>query len=210
MVLIGIMAIPNDRHITSYGANRGSGKTATAVHYAIMNMIEKGHTIIANIHLENLPDGKFFYMQSQDIVKKIVNEELSNVTVIIDEIHIILNSMGEDKDKVMFFLKLFYQARKLNVDIFYTVIRFMDLHIRIREQTEVQLLPQKYHFKIYDDGIQIDELCPVDSCKSPHLIKVFCIKPFFVEPLVILNPLQIGKYYNTLEFVRESWNGESI
>lgn len=205
MTLTGIMAIPDNKYVNNFGAPRGSGKTATAVHYAIMNVYEKGHMIYANIHLTGLPDGKFVYMSAHEIVEKIVNEELSNVTVLIDEIHLILNSMGEEKDKVMFYLKLFYQARKLNVDIFYTVIRFMDLHIRFRQQTEIELVPQKYHYTVYDDNsITIEELCPIDTCKEKHVIKVFSIKPAFHEPIAILNPLVIGKYYDTNEFVRDS------
>jgi hypothetical protein len=204
MTLTGIMAIPDNKYVSNFGAVRGSGKTATAVHYTIMNVFEKGHTVYANIHLTGLPKGRFFYMSAHDIVEKIVNEELSNVTVLIDEIHLVLNSMGEEKEKVMFYLKLFYQARKLNVDIFYTVIRFMDLHVRFRQQTEVELVPQKYHFTVYDDGIVINEMCPIDTCKEPHLIKVFSIKPAFIQPIAVLNPSVIGKYYDTNEFVKDS------
>jgi hypothetical protein len=204
-MLIGIMAISDNKYINNFGAVRGSGKTTTAVHYAIMNVFEKEHTLYSNIHITGLPKGKFYYMPAQKIVEKIVNEELSNVTVLIDEIHLILNSMGEEKDKVMFYLKLFYQARKLNVDIFYTVIRFMDLHVRFREQTEIELMPQKYHYSVDDENlVTIHELCPIDVCQEKHLIKVFSIKPASKEPIVILNPGVIGKYFDTNEFVRDS------
>lgn len=203
MTLTGIMAISDNKYIHNIGAVRGSGKTATAVHYAMMNVYEKGHTLYANIHITGLPEGKFFYMQTKDIVKKIVDEELNNVTVLIDEIHLVLNSMGEEKEKIAFYLRLFYQARKLNVDIFYTVIRFMDLHIRFREQTENELIPQKYHFKIENGYIVLTDMCPIDSCKKQHLIQVFCIKPPFREAIAVLNPMEIGKFYNTNEFVRD-------
>jgi hypothetical protein len=189
--------------MVSYGASRGSGKTTTAVHYAIMNIYEKNHILLANIHLTNLPPEKFQYMPAMEIIKKILAEELTNVTVLLDEIHLYFNSLGEEKDKVLFCLRLFYQARKLNVDVFYTAIRFMDIHIRLREQSEIQLLPQKYHYKIYDDGIEITDLCPIDTCKELHVIKVFCLKPFWNEPIAILNPVEVGKYFDTNEFVKD-------
>lgn len=199
MVAIAIIGVFESNHITLQGSPRGSGKSTTAAYYLLQDKYVLHHRVIANIHIDGAE-----YMTADEIATLLNNDELENVTILIDEFHLFVNSLAEKISRIKFYTRMFYQSRKKSINIICAWIRWLDVQIRIRTQFDFVLLPRKRHYGVASGNI-LDN-CLIDNCKRAHMILVYCIKPAgnIRTPIKVLNPKIIGKYFNTHEIVREN------
>jgi hypothetical protein len=183
------------------GGIRGNGKTLTATYYAYRDY-QQGRKVLTNY--------KTLFseiMTTKDMVNYIFESELRNVTVVIDEIQVILNSIGTKGTVLKFVEQLLNQSRKRNVDIWYTTQRYLNVHVRLRQQTDVLLEPYKLDVipipgtKKYK--IDTSHICTIDSCDKHHLIVVKSKVPFVVKPISMLKAWKVGNLYDTNEIINE-------
>jgi len=119
----------------------------------------------------------------------------------IDEIQVILNSIGTQGKVVTFIDKMISQTRKRQTDVFYTTQRFLNVHKRLRVQTDMVMIARKYH---YVEGEPIALPCRKDRCENDnHVIALFSVVPYRQTPLMIIRAGVIGKLYDSDEVVDE-------
>lgn len=187
-MLIALVGTYNDKKLSSI---RGNGKTLAAVFLAYQEY-KKGKKVYTN----------FFTNFSKkvtlnELVELFKDEKLTNSVVILDEIQIYLMNSGVKAKTLKEIINLFIaQTRKQNVDILYTTQRFKNAHIQLRTQTDIILIPVKYHAT----KTKITEVCYLDNCKRPHIICIFNVNTQKFLPYM-LNPETIGKMYNSNEIV---------
>ncbi|RPI80880.1 MAG: hypothetical protein EHM34_09420, partial [Nitrosopumilales archaeon] len=178
---------------------QGNGKNITAVWFAYVDYLH-GKKVYSNFKLafaETLP--------AQEIIDMSLRGEIHDCTIILDEMSLILNSLGEKGEVLKFIMKWVKQLRKMGIDLYWIEQRANDVHLRLRTQTPLALEPEKYHTNGYDNNPQMWEICTVDSCKrTDHRILVFSKKPWLPIPIKILNPQIIGKLYNSKEIMLDS------
>ena len=189
-MIVGICGTFDD---TFSSGIRGNGKTCTATAYLFDDFCRSEREIYTNYYTD------FSHvMDTQEIVSLMNTGNLDNASVGIDEIQRILNSLGTKGKVINFIDSAVSQTRKMDVDLYYTSQRFLNVNNRLRIQTDVFLLPQKHHL----DG----SVCCVDRCDKPHNIYVFSKTPFRRNPIAKLNPEKVGKHYNTREMIMEEIN----
>jgi ABC-type bacteriocin/lantibiotic exporter with double-glycine peptidase domain len=80
------------------------------------------------------------------------------------------------------------------------------LHRQLREHIDVILIPLKYH--ITESG-KITSPCKIDNCKKRHAILVYSVNAnnflYQDKKLVVLNPNEIGKLYDSNEIVLDDF-----
>lgn len=183
------------------GGIRGNGKTLTATYYAYRDY-QQGRKVLTNYQTSFSK-----MMSTKQMVDYIFESELRNVTVVIDEIQVILNSIGTKGTVLKFVEQLLNQSRKRNVDIWYTTQRYLNVHVRLRQQTDVLLEPYKLDVipipgtKKYK--IDTSHICTIDSCDKHHLIVVKSKVPFVVKPITMLKAWKVGNLYDTNEIISE-------
>jgi hypothetical protein len=168
---------------------RGNGKTLAMTYY-LYQAHKEGIRVITNYQTsfsEMLP--------IMEITKRIMEDDLRNIAIGITEVQIVLNSLGTKGDIVKFVARMVSQTRKREVDIFYDTQRYMDVHIRLREQTDYVYKPFKAHFT--------GEVCNIDRCKKPHLIYLMCEQPLILKPVKVLRASAVGKLYDSNEIIME-------
>jgi len=192
-MIIAIVGTYNDNKI---GSIRGNGKTMTAVYLAYQNY-QNNQKIYTNF---KTTFGKM--MTLNELVEMFRKKDLHDVTIIIDEAQIYLMNAGTKAKTLKEVINLFIaQTRKRNIDIILTSQRFLNLHKQLRLHCEIILIPIKYHL---NEKNQLTTLCQLDNCKKSHAI---CIYNVFTEEYLpfILNPIEIGKLYNSNEIVLDEY-----
>jgi len=183
------------------GGIRGNGKTQTATYYAYRDY-QQGRKVLTNYKTTFST-----MMSTKEIVDYIFDSELRNITVVIDEIQVILNSIGTKGTVLKFVEQLLNQSRKRNVDIWYTTQRYLNVHVRLRQQTDILLEPYKLDV-IPIEGtnrfkIDTSHVCTIDSCNKPHIIVVKSKVPFVAKPIALLKAWKTGELYDTNEIITE-------
>lgn len=174
-------------------ALRGNGKTCTMTYYLM-----KEHFYSKRIVYSNYQTTFSAFLTPEEIKNKILTENLENIAVGIDEMQLFLNSLGEKKKVIEELIHLLLaQTRKRNVNVYWTTQRYRDVHIRLRTQTDLIIIPEKVHV----DGV----LCARDNCEKSHLIYVYSVElPYPDRTLLeIFPPETIGKYYNQFEIIKK-------
>jgi len=160
----------------TFGSIRGNGKTASMTYYALA-FYNAGYTILSNYKTLFSE-----YLNSKEIRKKIFEEDLHYIVICIDELQLLLNSLGEKKTLIIDFVhELLAQTRKRDVESFCTSQRYFDLHKRFRSQNDICLRPYKFHTIDEDIVIElisneedfIPYLCLKDRCPYEHTIAIF-------------------------------------
>ena len=83
-------------------------------------------------------------MATEDIAEMIQEEDLRDVTILLSELQLYLNSLGSSSQVIKDFCgSVVGQSRKRNVDIHYDTQRYGDIHPRMRVQTDRAYLPTK-------------------------------------------------------------------
>jgi len=191
-MIIAITGTYNDLKLSSI---RGNGKTLSAVFLAYKNY-QEGQKIYTNFYTTFSE-----VVTLNQLVEKFKNKELQNTTVILDEAQIYLSNSGVKASVLKEIIGLFIaQTRKQNVDIILTVQRFKDLHLKLRTQTDIILIPIKYHIH----GNRIKNICYNDSCKQQHIIGILNLSDNRMLPYT-LRPETIGKLYNSNEIVLDEF-----
>lgn len=187
-MIVGICGTYDDTYSSGI---RGNGKTCTMTALLKTDKDKSKREVYTNYYTT------FSHvLTTQEIINLLKEGELYNTTVGIDEIQIIVNSLGTKGKIVNFIDSAIAQTRKYEVDLYYASQRFLNVNNRLRIQTDVFLLPEKRHLD--------NSLCCVDRCIKEHRIYVYSKCPFRREPIMKINPEIVGKYYNTRELVNES------
>lgn len=192
-MLIAVVGTYTDMRM---GSIRGNGKTLTAV-YLAYQAHKEGRKIITNFYTD------FSEMLTlNEIVNEFKAKNLQNTVVILDEVQTYLMNSGVKVKTLKEIINLFVaQTRKQNVDIIVTTQRYRNLHIQLRTQCDVFLIPFKYHI---DKNGNLADLCKLDNCDKQHGIIVY--KPEDNEFLpFVLNPERVGKLYNSNEIILDEF-----
>jgi Cdc6-like AAA superfamily ATPase len=181
---------------------RGTGKTGSAVYIATEYQREKNLDLIANIHINSYKVNGIVYTpeyeSTENIIQNIIEGVYRDCVILLDELHLFINSLATEVDKIKLFTSIFYQCRKSNINIICAWIRFEDVHKRIRRQFDFVLVPRKYH------DLELTESCAIDVCDKHHYIAVYAVVPQYIFgiPLYILDMEILGQFYNTFEVVK--------
>jgi len=192
-MLIAIVGTYNDVKI---GSIRGNGKTMSAVFLAYKDHLE-GKKVYANFNTT------FGYTTTlNELTELFRDEKLSNTTIIIDEAQVYLSNAGTKAKTLKEIINLFIaQTRKRNINIILTSQRFLNLHKQLRIQCDIILIPTKHHL---DKNGQLSEICIKDNCKKDHAILIYNVnQDCYLQ--YILNPIEIGKLYNSNEIVLDTY-----
>lgn len=171
---------------------RGNGKTNFMTLFLFLDKLS-GRDIYTNYYTSFSK-----VLPTEDIVKMILSGKLKNVTIGIDEIQIILNSLGSKKDVVLFCDKCFSQTRKSNIDIYATTQRYMNVHVRFRTQCDIVYIPVKKHLD--------NKVCKLDRCKKDHILYLFQERPKVIRYILKVRPELIGKLYDSDQIIDETIN----
>lgn len=181
-------SIPGCPHNRGNHALRGNGKTLCLTFTGFLDH-EEGRNVISNYRTtfsEMVPTDK--------IAEMIIDENLRDTTILISELQLYINSLGVNSTVLKRFIgSVVGQSRKRNVDIHYDTQRYMDIHPRMRVQTDRTFLPRKFHI----DG----NPCSIDRCEKEHVVFLYQHDPFLYEPVIKLNAAEVGKLYNSEEIV---------
>jgi hypothetical protein len=170
----------------------GNGKTLAMTFYLGMDK-EEGRQIITNYHTTFSE-----LMTVKEMIDYIMSTELKNISIGIDEMQLIFNSLGRKRAKTELITTMITQTRKRKVDIYFTTQRWMLIDKILRDMTAYVIVPQKMH----SDG----EECFLDSCSRPdHQIIVNCMIPYKPIPLRILHANKVGQLYNSNEIIKEKF-----
>ena len=170
----------------------GNGKTMTMTYYLAGDK-DDGREVITNYYTTFSEQ-----MTVQEMVEFIMNTDMKNISLGIDEMQLIFNSMGTKKSKAELITTMITQTRKRRVDIYFTTQRWKLINKTLRDLTAYVLLP----YKIHPGG----EPCDLDSCpRQDHEIVVMSIDPPIPYPRVIINASKIGQFYNSDEIIKEKF-----
>lgn len=181
-------SIPGCPHQRGNQALRGNGKTMSLTFVGYVDHCN-GREVISNYRTS------FSELRpTEEIASMVQDENLRDVTILLSELQLYLNSLGTNSKVLKNFIgSVVGQSRKRNVDIHYDTQRYGDIHPRMRVQTDRAFLPRKYHLN--------DEPCSIDRCPKPHVIKVYQHDPFEREPVFILDASKFGDLYDSNEIV---------
>lgn len=113
----------------------GSGKTLSAVHEAY-GYHKRGFTVYSNIHL-SFPHIKLTRIVFESLMR---GEELNDAIVLLDEIHIWLDSRSSMTKKNKIATYFILQTRKRNVRLLYTSQHTHQVEKRLRDTTDIFVL----------------------------------------------------------------------
>ena len=116
----------------------GSGKTLSAVYLASI-LKQRGYYIISNMKNFLLNDD---LLTNPDMLKEL--DAKKKYLIIIDEIYVYADSRRSASKKNLLLSYLIFQSRKRNLDIIYTEQKFTSVDIRIRNLTNLFILPHYY------------------------------------------------------------------
>lgn len=172
---------------------RGNGKTCSLTAYLYSDHIKDKKEIYTNYHTD------FSHLYDTDQIISLISEgDLTNISIGIDEIQRVLNSLGSKSKIINFVDSAISQIRKFDIDFYYTSQRYLNVNNRLRVQTDVFLLPEKRHL----DG----SICCLDRCKKDHYIYVYSQVPYRKYPISKIDPKIAGKHYDTYEHIVEEFS----
>lgn len=119
--------------IIGFIGKMGSGKTISMTREAFKYHL-KGYSVISNFHL-NFPHQEIEFEKLYEMAE--AQEQLENVVILLDEIHIILDSrsgMSKTSKVMSFWLN---QTRKMRVKMFYTTQYLHQIDKRLRSGTDL-------------------------------------------------------------------------
>ena len=181
-------SIPGCPHQRGNQALRGNGKTLSLTFFGYIDYLNGRHVI------SNYKTSFSELQATEDIAALVQDENLQDVTILLSELQLYLNSLGSNSTVIKEFCgSVVGQSRKRGVDIHYDTQRYGDIHPRMRVQTDRAYLPRKYH---YDDTP-----CSIDRCEEPHIIKVFQHDPFEQDPVFELKTEAFAGMYDSNEIV---------
>ena len=188
-MIIGLIGCLREQWMTN---PMGNGKTMSMTWFGYMDFLE-GRKVVSN-YKTNFSDMKTVH----EMVDLFNETDLQNITLLIDEIHVIYDSLGHKQEKNRFIRNMITQTRKRRVDLYYTCQRWMSVNKTLREMTTYILLPYKTH-------PETGELCNIDTCEEEHEIVITCQVPLKPWPLKILNCEAVGALYDSNQIITEKY-----
>ena len=182
------------------GSIRGNGKNISAVYLAYQDYLE-GRKVYTNFKTT------FSTMIGvNELIDLFNSEELTNCTIIIDEITKYLNNSGVKvvvrKSLIQDFIA---ESRKADIDIIIMTQRYLQIHKELREHVDIVLIAIKYHFD--QEHNCLTGICNYDRCKKRHAIRILSMNTgqFLKEngQILTLDPAIIGKLYNSNLIVKD-------
>lgn len=136
-------------------------------------------------------------MGVNDIVDLFNNQQVQNLCVGIDEMQNIFDSYHSYKKNSMehSLLMMVLQTRKDSVNLYYTTQRYMNVHLRIRQQTDYIYEPQVMHFDGTPCYYEKINNCPVDN--DSHNFIAHQIQPYNEYGYFMFPFKQFKGIYNT-------------
>lgn len=168
---------------------RGNGKTLSMVYYLYQDY-KRGRRVITNFYTTFSEQKPLL-----DITTGVLDTDLQDVSLGFTEIQTVLNSLGTKSNIITFIDEMVSQTRKRNVSIMWDTQRWMNVHIRLREQTDIVIKP----FKTHTDKA----VCYKDSCNEKHYIFVMSEVPKRYSPLVVLDAEKVGALFDSNQIIRE-------
>ena len=170
----------------------GNGKTMAMTYYGYCDYLT-GRKCIANYY------NTFSELSTVENIVKLFNEtDLQNVHLLIDEIHVIFDSLGHKQNKTRLIRNMITQTRKRNVDLSYTCQRWMSVNKTLRDMTAFIFLPYKVHTS---NGKE----CQIDHCPENHEIVLTCQYPLKPVPVKIINCKAVGSLYDSNQLIVEKY-----
>lgn len=168
---------------------RGNGKTLAMTYFLYRDHID-GRKVITNYHTS-------FSEKSQimAITDRVLTTDLKDVSIGITEVQTVFNSIGTRQQVIKFVDRMVSQTRKRGVDIYWDSQRWMNVHIRLRDQTDIVIQPVKTHTD--------KSICNKDRCEKEHYIWVICTQPKVNKPLKVLRASSVGRLYDSNEIILE-------
>lgn len=176
---------------------KGNGKNMTATYYSAIDY-QLGNPVLTN-YKTSFSD----YLDTQDIIETVLTSEYKKISIVIDEMSLFLNSIGEKQKILKFIMRLVKQSRKIKCKLYWIEQRYLDVHKRLRIHTNYVLEPEKYH---YDGTLCTDEECE----RTDHFIDIFSQKPWLPAPIARIDCNAIGSLYNTDEILLDEINVNEI
>jgi hypothetical protein len=170
----------------------GNGKTMAMTWFGYEDYLE-GRKVLSNYKTS------FTEMATvENMVEMFNTTDLQDITFLIDEIHVVFDSLGHKQNKTRLITNMITQTRKRNVDLYFTTQRWKNVHTRLRSMTAYVLQPIKVH-------PESGRVCNQDSCKAEHEIIITCVLPRKPWPLKILNCEAVGGLYNSNQIITEKY-----
>jgi ribosomal 50S subunit-recycling heat shock protein len=133
LLITTICGLPdvNGNTINVKGTIRGNGKTLTMTYFLFADYVKQGRIIYTNYKTTFSK-----CLNAKQLIDLVYQDDLENISIGLDEIQTIVNSMGEKKEKAEFVTMLYNQARKKSIDIYQAVQREKDVFNRVRLQRD--------------------------------------------------------------------------
>jgi hypothetical protein len=171
---------------------RGNGKTCYNV-YLLYKYYKRGYEVWTNFYT-SFSSKIIGFQEMIDTLKELRKDGDDRKIVFgVTEMQDLINSVGSEKNQILYVDSFTNQMRKLGADCIYDTQIFKNVNIRLRRHTENIRIPFKYHL----DGKQ----CNYDNCEQKHIIEVYSFKPFRKRYIKRLKAWEVGKLYNTKEMV---------
>lgn len=150
--------------LTGITGGLGSGKT---LFMTVLGYLEalNGREVLANYHLAF----KYDYLKLSDILNKIKDkEQLNNVVMLIDEMHIAFDARSSMSDRNKYGSYFVLQTRKRDVHLYFTTQSIWQVDVRIRENLDRLVACEKL-------GDDIFRLNVMDYTKDPPKTRSVCM-----------------------------------
>lgn len=169
--------------IIAFIGNMGSGKTLSMVRHAYKKY-RKGFTIYSNIKL-NFPYKEYDLQMIMDYAQN--GKTFYKAIFLLDEAHIFLDSRMSASKRNRILTYFILQTRKADIELCYTTQNFMQVDIRLRNQTDDIIECYK---KPYKDKLMI--------LNRHNIIRMEGI----LQHIYFFEANNIYPLYNTLEIVK--------
>lgn len=179
---------------------KGSGKTLLlTIMLKSYKDKDKNLDIYSNYNLSDIEFKKI------DFNKLFNNEKIKNAVVGIDELYLFADCRRSTTKLNRLISYMMYQTRKASLDIFYSVVKFSTIDIRLRRGTDALICPH-----IYIDNKKVTQTEKLTKEKMNSLIDNGCkieLKGIIytdggATKFKIDNPQNYFKYYNSYEIIR--------
>lgn len=171
---------------------RGNGKTCSLTYYLYKYHL-KGKKIWTNYDT-TFSDEVLGFQEMINRLKELYQEKKKcDIILGVTEMQELINSIGSEKNQILFVDSFTNQMRKLDTDCLYDTQIHKNINIRLRRHTENIRIP----FKLHTDGNR----CNFDRCPENHLIDIYSWKPFLKYPIKRIKAYEVGKLYNTRDII---------
>lgn len=184
--------------------NLGSGKTLSMVYHGYKEFL-KGRKIYSNFNLD-FEHEKLTFKMIKDYVK--TSNQLKNCVLLLDELHILIDSRSSFKNKLLTYFIL--QTRKRGVDLYGTTQFFGQVDVRLRNACNK--ISTSDFYLLYNNQLQPYIFDVMKGFDMELINNIFCMnrtteklnKGFetdYIETQTFFNVKEIMNKYDTDELI---------